>query len=297
MARFSETVAATKERYALLIGLDARPGTNLERAQHCMPQVGLPLSRRPSSHGDSARCRRHVARRRQARVGQCSPLCGSVRATTRTSSPGHVPAPLGDANISRLRQHSAGLCARHRRRLEAQRDIAYDGARPIASVSIVRGGPRGDQSLLRSEHDLQRPLLPVADARTTGAVHAPAIAIGGGGEKLTLRIAARSPTSGIRGPPEPRGEDAILAATRGDRARPWSDRISSQAILFLSEDDSCYRRSANIAPAVIVGTPSELTDIVQPTASAHPRTLYPTRWNPASGRNLRPLHWSRTQLR
>ena len=91
--------------------------------------------------------------------------------------------------------------------------------------------------------------------------------IGGGGEKRTLRIAARyadvwnswttpevlaAKVRVLRGHCEAIGRD------------PAAIDISTQALLFLSEDESWLANKRDIAPGrSIVGTPSEVAEIVQ----------------------------------
>ena len=91
--------------------------------------------------------------------------------------------------------------------------------------------------------------------------------IGGGGEKRTLRIAARyadvwnswttpdvlsAKVRVLRGHCEAIGRD------------PAAIDISTQALLFLSEDESWLAKKRDIAPGrSIVGTPSEVAEIVQ----------------------------------
>jgi alkanesulfonate monooxygenase SsuD/methylene tetrahydromethanopterin reductase-like flavin-dependent oxidoreductase (luciferase family) len=91
--------------------------------------------------------------------------------------------------------------------------------------------------------------------------------IGGGGEKRTLRIAARyadiwnswttpdvlaAKVQVLHGHCEAIGRD------------PVAIDISTQALLFLSEDESWLATKRNVAPGrSIVGTPSEVADIVQ----------------------------------
>jgi F420-dependent oxidoreductase-like protein len=91
--------------------------------------------------------------------------------------------------------------------------------------------------------------------------------IGGGGEKRTLRIAARyadvwnSWTS----------PDVLAAKVRVLRGHceaigrdPAAIDISTQALLFLSKDESWLATKRNVAPGrSIVGTPSEVADIVR----------------------------------
>lgn len=94
--------------------------------------------------------------------------------------------------------------------------------------------------------------------------------VGGGGEKVTMRIAAQwADEWNVWGVPETmRKKIAVLRAHCERLGRDPSEiKVSSQAMLFMSEDESWLARhrppadEATPSP-VIVGTPSEVAEIV-----------------------------------
>src|SRR3954468_8767891 len=111
---------------------------------------------------------------------------------------------------------------------------------------------------------------PLAPKAATGSLP---VLIGGGGEKRTMRIAAQYADEW-----NVWGEPALMAAKRGVLDRhcealgrdPDSITRSANALLFLSEDESwvAERRSRDAGRASIIGTPSELVDIVAAYAEA-----------------------------
>ncbi|MDQ6696165.1 MAG: LLM class F420-dependent oxidoreductase [Actinomycetota bacterium] len=91
--------------------------------------------------------------------------------------------------------------------------------------------------------------------------------IGGGGEKRTLRIAARyaDEWNAWTTPEVLAHKVEVLHRHCGDIGRdPAEIAVSTQALLFLSTDESWLadKRRADIGRSSIVGTPSEVTDIV-----------------------------------
>lgn len=104
------------------------------------------------------------------------------------------------------------------------------------------------------------------------------ILIGGGGEKRTLRIAARWAdqwnywtTPGVLA--EKLG---VLRRHCDDVGRDPSEiHVSTQALLFLSTDESWLsdKRNMSLGNPVIVGTPSEVTEVVSLYAAAGAKEL------------------------
>ena len=91
--------------------------------------------------------------------------------------------------------------------------------------------------------------------------------VGGGGEKRTLRIAAEHAQEwNVWSTPQVfTHKSAVLDRHCHDIGRdPAEIRRSTQALLFLSEDESYLRRirEGDVGRAAIVGTPSEVVDIV-----------------------------------
>ena len=91
--------------------------------------------------------------------------------------------------------------------------------------------------------------------------------VGGGGEKVTLRIAARHADEwNVWGTPEVLAhKGAVLDRHCQDVGRdPATIERSAQALLFLSDDESwlAERRAGAGARASMVGTPAELVDVV-----------------------------------
>lgn len=91
--------------------------------------------------------------------------------------------------------------------------------------------------------------------------------VGGGGEKRTLRIAAEHAQEwNVWSTPQVfTHKSAVLDRHCHDIGRdPAEIRRSTQALLFLSEDESYLRRirEGDVGRASIVGTPSEVVDIV-----------------------------------
>lgn len=93
------------------------------------------------------------------------------------------------------------------------------------------------------------------------------ILIGGGGEKRTLRIAARwADEWNTWSTPEVLSHKTGVLRSRCDEVgRDPSDiKVSTQAMLFLSTDESWLagKRDASIGQAAIVGTPEEVVETV-----------------------------------
>jgi F420-dependent oxidoreductase-like protein len=91
--------------------------------------------------------------------------------------------------------------------------------------------------------------------------------IGGGGERRTMRIAARyaDEWNSWTTPDELAHKVKVLRAHCEDLGRDPSEiHVSTQALLFLSTDESwlATKRQAPAGPPVIVGTPSEVAEIV-----------------------------------
>jgi F420-dependent oxidoreductase-like protein len=97
--------------------------------------------------------------------------------------------------------------------------------------------------------------------------------VGGGGERRTLRIAARYADEwNTWGTPDVlRHKIGVLERHCGDLGRdPSSIRRSAQALLFLSEDEGWLGRfrGTDLGRAAIVGTPDEVAGVVQGYADA-----------------------------
>jgi len=91
--------------------------------------------------------------------------------------------------------------------------------------------------------------------------------VGGGGEKVTLRIAATwADLWNVWGTPETlRHKMSVLDRHCEDQGRdPATIARSAQALLFMSDDEGflARRRSADLGRATIIGTPAEVTDVV-----------------------------------
>jgi len=104
------------------------------------------------------------------------------------------------------------------------------------------------------------------------------ILIGGGGEKRTLRIAARwADQWNYWTTPEVLADKlGVLRRHCDDVGRDPSEiHVSTQALLFLSTDESWLSDKRNMALGnpVIVGTPSEVTEIVSAYAEAGAQEL------------------------
>lgn len=104
------------------------------------------------------------------------------------------------------------------------------------------------------------------------------ILIGGGGEKRTLRIAARwADQWNYWTTPEVLAEKlGVLRRHCDDVGRDPSEiHVSTQALLFLSTDESWLsdKRNMTLGNPVIVGTPSEVTEIVSRYAAAGAQEL------------------------
>lgn len=97
--------------------------------------------------------------------------------------------------------------------------------------------------------------------------------IGGGGEKVTLRIAARwAHEWNVWGTPQTlEHKISVLAAHCHDLGRdPATIRKSAQALVFMS-DDAAWLQSMRERPmqmATMIGTPAELRDVVAAYAEA-----------------------------
>jgi alkanesulfonate monooxygenase SsuD/methylene tetrahydromethanopterin reductase-like flavin-dependent oxidoreductase (luciferase family) len=97
--------------------------------------------------------------------------------------------------------------------------------------------------------------------------------VGGGGEKRTMRIAAHYAHEwNIWGTPELLAQKgAVLDRHCADLGRdPATIRRSANALLYLSQDESwlATRRDRDVGRPTIVGTPSEVVDIVGAYADA-----------------------------
>lgn len=97
--------------------------------------------------------------------------------------------------------------------------------------------------------------------------------VGGGGEKVTLRIAARHADEwNVWGTPEVLAhKGAVLDRHCEELDRdPATIRRSAQALLFLSDDEAwlASRREAQVPMPTMIGTPAELVDVVGAYAEA-----------------------------
>ena len=92
--------------------------------------------------------------------------------------------------------------------------------------------------------------------------------IGGGGEKRTLRIAARYADhwNSWTTPEVLAHKISVLRAHCADAGRdPAEIHVSTQAMLYLSTDEAWLKekRESDIGRAAIIGTPAEVTDILR----------------------------------
>jgi F420-dependent oxidoreductase-like protein len=99
------------------------------------------------------------------------------------------------------------------------------------------------------------------------------ILIGGGGEKRTMRIAAQyaDEWNSWTMPDVLQHKVGVLHEHCSDLGRdPAEIKVSTQALLFLSTDESWLadKRDGDVARASVVGTPSEVTDIIGRYAQA-----------------------------
>ena len=97
--------------------------------------------------------------------------------------------------------------------------------------------------------------------------------IGGGGEKVTLRIAARYADEwNVWGTPETlRHKIAVLERHCADLGRdPTQIRRSAQALVFMSDDHDwlASRRAAGIDRPAVIGTPLEVRAVLEEYAAA-----------------------------
>ena len=97
--------------------------------------------------------------------------------------------------------------------------------------------------------------------------------VGGGGEKVTMRIAARwADEWNVWGTPDVlRHKNAVLDRHCEDLGRdPGKIRRSAQALLFMSDDESWLGpvRDSDVGRAAMVGTPSEVREQVADFAAA-----------------------------
>jgi F420-dependent oxidoreductase-like protein len=99
------------------------------------------------------------------------------------------------------------------------------------------------------------------------------ILIGGGGEKRTMRIAARyaDEWNAWTTPDVLEHKVGVLRRHCADLGRnPGEINVSTQALLFLSGDESWLadKRSGDMGRAAVVGTPDEVTEIIGRYAEA-----------------------------
>ena len=97
--------------------------------------------------------------------------------------------------------------------------------------------------------------------------------IGGGGEKVTLRIAAKwAQEWNVWGTPETLAHkiDVLTEHCRDLGRDPGTIRKSAQALLFMSDDAAWLEqiRSREMPMARMIGTPAELRDVVAAYAEA-----------------------------
>jgi F420-dependent oxidoreductase-like protein len=98
--------------------------------------------------------------------------------------------------------------------------------------------------------------------------------VGGGGEKVTLRIAARwADEWNVWGTPETLTQKGEVLARHCEKIGrdPGEIAHSAQALLFLSDDESWLRQRREAMTggmATMIGTPAELTDLVGRYAEA-----------------------------
>ena len=137
------------------------------------------------------------------------------------------------------------------------------------ACAVVKSLLNEDRTTFDGEHYRLRdaPLEP------KGADGPVPLLVGGGGEKVTLRIAARYADEwNVWGTPETLShKGAVLERHCEDVDRdPTTIARSAQALLFLSDDESwlAERRSSAPAMATMIGTPSELVDVVGAYADA-----------------------------
>src|SRR5579859_4797532 len=108
--------------------------------------------------------------------------------------------------------------------------------------------------------------------------------IGGGGEKRVMRIAARlaDEWNAWTTPEVLAHKTRVLASHCDEVGRERAEiRVSTQAMLFLSTDEAwlATKRTADIGQAGIVGTPSEVADIVGGYRDAGADELIVPDWN------------------
>jgi alkanesulfonate monooxygenase SsuD/methylene tetrahydromethanopterin reductase-like flavin-dependent oxidoreductase (luciferase family) len=99
------------------------------------------------------------------------------------------------------------------------------------------------------------------------------VLIGGGGEKRTMRIAARHADewNSWTTPDVLEHKVGVLHNHCSDLGRdPAEIRVSTQALLFLGTDESWLadKRAGDAGRAAVIGTPAEVTDIIGRYAEA-----------------------------
>jgi alkanesulfonate monooxygenase SsuD/methylene tetrahydromethanopterin reductase-like flavin-dependent oxidoreductase (luciferase family) len=133
----------------------------------------------------------------------------------------------------------------------------------------VRSLLREERTTFEGEHYVLRDAV----CEPKGADGPIPLMVGGGGERVTLRIAARHADEwNVWGTPEVLAhKGAVLDRHCEDLGRdPATVTRSAQALLFLSDDESwlAARRNAEVPMPTMVGTPSELVDVVGAYAEA-----------------------------
>ena len=129
------------------------------------------------------------------------------------------------------------------------------------AVQVVKGLTSGERFSFSGKH------YTITDSPAVSPGRAMDILIGGGGEKRTMKIAAKYADEwNVWSTPEiMKGKLEVLARHCDDLGRDRSEiKVSTQALLFMSDDESFLEsmRGNQMPMASMIGTPKEIGEIV-----------------------------------